>query len=375
VRIIRAGDVGEDVRDVQQRLVALGMALDPDETARFGPTTEAAVRAFQADRRLPSDGLVGPDTWAELVEAGYALGDRALYLRHPLIRGDDVRALQRRLNALGFDAGREDGILGRETDHAIREFQRNVGHDIDGIVGPQAIQALSRLRPDEARPSRAVVREREELRGPRPSAPGVIAIDPGHGGDDRGVLGARGLAEADAAWTIAQHLCRELERRRLVTLMLRARTSNPPPSERVAAANEAAAAAFVSIHLGSESADEPGAACAYFGTSSTHSPAGQSLAELLQARMCVRLGLKDLGCSPLAIAVLRETKMPAVLVEPGRLAMPEDERRLMGDAFLEALAVAIADGLEEFLAPGGTAAVRAGRGGAGRAGAGRAGRG
>jgi len=50
-----------------------------------------------------------------IVESGFPLGDRLLYLHEPLLRGDDVAALQRRLNAFGFDAGREDGLLGTET--------------------------------------------------------------------------------------------------------------------------------------------------------------------------------------------------------------------------------------------------------------------
>ena len=44
-----------------------------------------------------------------------------------MLRGDDVSELQRRLNALGFDAGREDGILGPETETALRQFQRERG--------------------------------------------------------------------------------------------------------------------------------------------------------------------------------------------------------------------------------------------------------
>jgi len=113
VRIIRSGARGRDVRDVQQRLGNLGYKIDAAElVARYGEATEAAVRAFQQQRGLLADGIVGPETWGELVEAGYHVGDRTLYLRYPYFRGDDVRALQRRLNALGFDAWREDGIFG-----------------------------------------------------------------------------------------------------------------------------------------------------------------------------------------------------------------------------------------------------------------------
>ena len=81
--------------------------------------------------------MVGPDTWGELVEAGYRLGDRVLYLRSLSFQGDDVRELQKRLNALGFDAGREDGIFGSRTAAAVAEFQHNVGSASDGIVGPE----------------------------------------------------------------------------------------------------------------------------------------------------------------------------------------------------------------------------------------------
>src|SRR5206468_3821585 len=175
-----------EILDIQQRLSSLGYALAPDElTGAFGPTTEVAIRSFQELRHLPVDGLVGPDTWMQLVEAGFRLGDRTLYLHVPPFRGDDVRELQRKLNALGFDAGKQDGVHGPTTDHAVREFQRNVGDEPDGMVGLRTIATIQRMRPLEDVPSRAVVREVEELRGMRGSIDGkVIVIDPGDGPAD-----------------------------------------------------------------------------------------------------------------------------------------------------------------------------------------------
>ena len=57
---LRRGDTGQFVTELQQRL---GM---PDSQAVFGPKTEAAVRAFQRQRNIVPDGIVGPKTWAEL---------------------------------------------------------------------------------------------------------------------------------------------------------------------------------------------------------------------------------------------------------------------------------------------------------------------
>src|SRR5207237_4787705 len=169
---------------------------------------------FQQRRHLLVDGLVGAHTWDELVEAGYSLGHRILYLRYPYFRGDDVRALQSMLNLLGFDAGREDGILGQGTDRAMREFQKNVGMPTDGIVGATTVEALRRLRPVGPGPGRSTVREGEALRRLSASLDGArIAIDPGHGVGDPGVSGPSGLTEAQAVFALALALSLELEMR------------------------------------------------------------------------------------------------------------------------------------------------------------------
>lgn len=357
VRIIRPGDVGPDVRDLQRRLQALGFRVDPDELqGRFGPSTEAAVRAFQGQRRLPVDGLVGQDTWTALVEAGYALGDRVLYLRARPFRGDDVRELQRLLNALGFDAGREDGIFGPATDRAVREFQRNVGEVPDGIVGLETLAALQRLRPQVDGPSRAVVREEEEVRTMAAQLRGTrVAIDPGHGPSDPGYRGPSGALEADVVLVLARELVRELARRGGRPVLLRDGGADPAPSERAEAANALGAAVCLSLHAGGDG--RPGARCSYFGSDTTYSPAGRRLAEAIHRELTARLGLADRGTAPLAVAVLRETRMPAVQVEPGCITDPEDERRLLDPSFHREVAAAIADGLERFLAPTGSPAA------------------
>src|SRR3954447_2347330 len=160
------GATGAAVADVQARLRLLGLPAEGDATGDYGAGTEAAVRTFQASRGLRTDGICGPQTWNALVEAGFRLGDRMLYHRHPMLRGDDVATLQRRLSALGFDAGRVDGIFGPRTAAALEDFQRNTGLVVDGTCGRDTLDALTRLgsRPDTSLVL-ADVREREALRG------------------------------------------------------------------------------------------------------------------------------------------------------------------------------------------------------------------
>jgi N-acetylmuramoyl-L-alanine amidase len=106
VRTLALGDRGKEVSDVQKRLRALGYELGREGIdGFFGPRSQIALKRFQQERGLFVDGILGANSWRELVEAGYALGDRLLYLRVPTFRGDDVLALQVKLNLLGFNAG------------------------------------------------------------------------------------------------------------------------------------------------------------------------------------------------------------------------------------------------------------------------------
>jgi N-acetylmuramoyl-L-alanine amidase len=362
VELIRRGQRGEAVRDVQHRLLGAGLRVDADElNGTFGSSTERAVREFQRRRGLVPDGVVGADTWSELVEAGYRIGDRTLYLRSPAFRGDDVRELQRMLNALGFDAGKQDGIFGPRTAHAVREFQRNVGAKVDGIVGLDTVRSLEGMRPTLDGPSRAVVREAETASHMGASLmTSVIAVDPGHGSADPGIeIG--GLVEADVAVAVATALADELARRGARPLLLRTANEDPDIADRARRANVADATACVSIHLGGGDLVPAGFACCYFGTPNTYSPMGMGLAQALRAELA-ELGLPDGGIKPLAITILRETRMPAVHVELAVAANRDEAERVSDPTFPTTVAAAIADGLERFLGAGLVADRRAATG-------------
>jgi N-acetylmuramoyl-L-alanine amidase len=363
VETIGPGHRGERVRDVQSRLSALGFHVEARELEghAFGDSTDAAVRTFQQERGLLVDGLVGAATWQELVEAGYSLGDRILYLRHPHPRGDDVRALQRRLNLLGFDPGREDGIFGDQTARAVRDFQLNVGLRPDGIVGPSTTDALDRLL---AAPTsgfgRAGIRETEGMRDGAGSLDGrTIAIDPGHGPADPGATGPTGYTEAEAAYGLALGLAEELSRRGSRTVLLRRLEDDPGDSERAARANQADADVLLSIHLnGHPDPAAEGSAAYYFGRLGFSSVMGRTLAELIQDELTAATGLRDGRTHPKAFPILRETRMPAVQVEPCFITNPKEEQLLSEEPFVREVVRALATALERFFAGRAPSAAR-----------------
>ena len=299
----------------------------------------AAVCSFQSSRNLQVDGRVGDDTWAQLVEAGYRLGDRTLYLRSPLHRGDDVRALQQKLNALGFDAGKQDGLFGPRTDRAVREFQRNVGEESDGIVGNDTLTLLERMRPAETGPGRAVVREAEALRTMRAmSIEGqVVAVDRGPT-PDRDV--------EDVARSVMDGLVVELSHLGAKPVRLD-EDETLGSSARARMANEMGASLCLSVTLVSADARSTGPTCSFFGSASTHSPAGMQLAQLILDELERATGRPG-KAQRLTGAMLRETRMPAVQVEP--VGQADDRSWLTDRAFAADVAAAIATGVSRFFA-------------------------
>lgn len=130
---------GSDVSSLQRALLRRGLTVQVD--GAFGPRTEAAVRQWQTSRRLAVDGVVGMRT-------RQSLGlQRQLRRQTPLQRGDDVRVLQRALQAavqirLSAADGSFDGVFGERTELAVRTFQSRQGLLVDGIAGPLTLREL-----------------------------------------------------------------------------------------------------------------------------------------------------------------------------------------------------------------------------------------
>lgn len=237
-------------------------------------------------------------TWAALVEASWALGDRLLFHTSPNLRGDDVSELQSRLGRLGFDCGKVDGIFGPSTAKALERFQRNCGLRPDGVCGPETICATDRLaRQSGSGPGVAVVREQELLRLPArrlSSLRVVIGHDGGLSAITRSV--ARHLRSAGAA---------------VVPL------DDPDPSVQAFTANQFGADVYIGIH----GTEEPGARALYYAVPGFESVAGRSLAGQLRQALIGRGVLEEVELVGVRLPVLRETRMPAVWCELGPVGL------------------------------------------------------
>ena len=298
--------------------MALELGPISDPPGEFGIATRAAVEAFQRQRGLRVDGICGPQTWQTLVEAGHRLGDRVLYRRTPMQRGDDVAELQQRLCALGFDTGRVDGIFGDATAVALREFQQNAALPADGILGGETLAELRRVEGKRAvtRHLVSTVRARELLR----QAPPTLA------GRHVAVGEAGGLAAPIAAL-----------RRRLVAYGARVTTLHHPDDSRQAQlANGAGVDVYLALRL---EPDRPGCLAAFYSGYRDESVGGRLLAQAMQRNLPRLLHLPDLGVVGMSLPLLRETRMPSVVVEVGPAAVAVEK----GAALAEALATALGD--------------------------------
>jgi N-acetylmuramoyl-L-alanine amidase len=348
---LHRGNAGREVADVQQRLTRLGIA-DLTIDAVFGPRTEQAVRQFQRVRGLPADGVLSPETWRTLYEAGYTLGDRLIVRTRVPLSGDDVVDLQRRLNQLGFDAGNEDGIFGEATQAAVEEFQRNTGLAVDGRVGPATIEQLHRLRRAHQTAGAGVrARKREQLRESigQSLTSRRLLIDPAHGPDDPGPVGPSGISEADVTWAIASQLAARLNAVGATALLSRGPRTSPSGSDRARLANELGVDAVISVSTNAlPNPRARGAATYYFGTPQFVSEPARRLAELLQDELVAHDWVPDCRVHPMTWAILRETRTTAVVVEPGFLTSPDDEARLINPESQAMIAEALLNGVNRF---------------------------
>ncbi|NEP11385.1 MAG: peptidoglycan-binding protein [Symploca sp. SIO2C1] len=164
--ILRRGDEGEDVRQLQEWLTVVN--YNPGSiNGVYGSQTEFAVRQFQAARRLPVTGIANERTLQELEAAYQAIAtdspddnvDFIFYRGRTLLRkgdkGEDVEEVQGWLTDIGFNPGWIDGDYGSVTQSAVSQFQRENNLPVTGVANKQTLQKIEQefYYPEIAQPS------------------------------------------------------------------------------------------------------------------------------------------------------------------------------------------------------------------------------
>ncbi len=344
MRALRRGDRGREVVDLQTRLLSLGLDLgNRGIDGVLGPKTELAVKAFQQSMGILADGVVGEITWREIVEAGYRPGGRLIYLRQPPFRGADVMELQRMLNDLGFDPGAVNGLFDERTARATREFQRNAGLIVDGVVDDGVFKVLTTYAAQTLGTHQLPDKNGGYFSGDLFS--GAIVVDAAHGGRDRGYVCPSGLTEADLNLAVAQELAQILPAREV--LLTRSGDEEVSNSDRAYLANSSGAKMVISIHHAHHrTPGAAGTASFYFSRLGYQSHRGCMAATFIQKGVSQALGTLDIGEFGRSYDILRETNIPAVVLEPLYLTNPRELELASDPYYPVTVAEAVAGALE-----------------------------
>jgi N-acetylmuramoyl-L-alanine amidase len=180
-----------------------------------------------------------------------------------------------------------------------------------------------------------------------------ILIDPGHGGSDPGAGGPAGGRETDVNLGVSEKLRDKLESLGADVRMTRIDDTNvgkPGGKQidelraRVAMANAWPAEVYVSVHSNSNRSPTP------HGTETYHSRnasvTSKRLAEAVHQEMVEETGFQDRGVKAANFYVLKNTTMPAILVETGFISNPREERQMVDPQVQDNMASAISRGLQ-----------------------------
>jgi len=217
----------------------------------------------------------------------------------------------------------------------------------------------------------------------------TVVIDPGHGGEDEGARGLRGLVEKELVLDVARRLATRLRARELRVVLTREGDATVPLETRTAIANDAGGDLFVSIHANAarvrrargvetyfvalEASDaEAGRVAARenraFGAAPELSVQDDPMVALLgdliatehvqESQVFARLAHEELagaaadaaarGVKQAPFVVLMGVQMPAALVEIGFVSNPRDAAELGSEERRDRLARSLARAVERF---------------------------
>ncbi len=188
------------------------------------------------------------------------------------------------------------------------------------------------------------------------TSPPPVIIDPGHGGEETGAIGWNtGVPEKEIVLNIALHVKKVLEDEGIQVVMTREtdRMYNPSDTKvdlhaRARLAEKTNARLFVSIHADQFDETVHGSKVFYSGLN-PHIEESERLAQLVLEELTAHLQSKSLGVHNEDYIVLRENKVPAVLIETGFVSHKQEEEKLIDQDYQKRAGEGIAKGILRYL--------------------------
>lgn len=171
----------------------------------------------------------------------------------------------------------------------------------------------------------------------------TVVLDAGHGGSDPGAQSVSGRWEKEFNLSVVKKV-RDLLRDdpKINLILTREEDSYPTLDDRVNLANGLPADLFLSVHGNSFKPDINGTETYYNRSDSL------AFAKLLHRNTVAATGFKDNSVRKANYKVIRDTTMPAVLLEVGYLSNKSEEKQMFNDALQNKVAAAIAASIRQY---------------------------
>jgi len=277
------GDSGEHIVELKKKLVQLGFASWSKPTRFYGKNTIAAVNRFQSYYGLPITNRATPDTIdkvEEILSSGYNIGDS----------GSHIKELKSNLVILGFASWTNPTrVFGDVTSNVLKRFQAAHGLIVNGIADEVTLEKIDN----------SIVK---------------VFIDPGHGGKDPGGQGY-GLDEKDVVLDIALKTANVLSRDYLGVNVRLSRTDDSYYEliDRANMANEWEADYYISLHTNAHNGRAHGFESFIFNGKISNETIRRQ--KDIHSYLINRIEVLNRGMKRANFSVLRNTRMPALLIE------------------------------------------------------------
>jgi N-acetylmuramoyl-L-alanine amidase len=169
-----------------------------------------------------------------------------------------------------------------------------------------------------------------------------VVLDPGHGGNDPGAIGAMGTKEKTVVLAITLKVGNILVKNGVETIYTRISDKTQSLQEKCDVSNAAKPDYFISIHANSFTSPTVSGIETYY---SSGNAAGAKIAQAVQAELLKETGRVDRRVKTAGFYVLNNTDATAILVETSFLSNPEEEKLLGTDVYQNKLAKAISTGI------------------------------